>query len=114
MDKLSAYLVLGCNGHSDTDGFLNCTGISNIIIDLQSLDDSEYLRLLDFLERSCNLFDEPVYNRNKVSNILSMIHRDYNSISHSMLFNIQSFMQMHKRCGHYLLLIMKEDYNNYV
>lgn len=113
MDKLEAYLVLGCNGHSQNDGFITCTGISNTVIDLEELGDGTYVRLLDFLEGPCELFDRAMYNRNKVANTLSMIHRDYGAISHSMLFNIQGFMQMHRKCGHYLILIMKEDFDKH-
>lgn len=114
MEKLKAYMVLGCNGHESNDGFLNCTGVSNILLDLEELDDSSYNKLIDFLEGPCELFDKAMYNRNKVSNVLNIIHRDHHLISHKLLFNIQSFMQMHKKCGQYLILIMKEDYENYV
>lgn len=113
MDKLKAYLVLGCNGHSGKDGFIHCTGISNIIVDFENINDNTYIQLMNFLEGPCELFENPIYNRNKISNVLNIINRDYKAIPHSMLFNIQSFMQMHKKCGHYLILIMKEDYIEY-
>lgn len=113
MNKLDACLVLGCNGHSGNDGFMTCTGVSNIIINLKDVDDDSYDKLVNFLEGACSLLDEPMYNRNKIANSLNIIHRDHGIIPHTMLFNIQNFMQMHRKCGHYMLLIMREDYNNY-
>lgn len=113
MEKLEAYLILGCNGHCGKDGFINCTGISNVVIDLEELGDGTYARLLQFLEGPCELFEKAMYNRNKVANTLAMIHRDYGAIPQKMLFNIQGFMQMHRKCGHYMILIMKEDYTKH-
>jgi hypothetical protein len=111
-EQIKAYLVLGCNGHSGQDGFVDCDGVSNPIIDLVELEESRYERVLYFFENACDLFEKPMYNYNKVSNALNMLHRDYSALAPSMLFNVQHFLRMHKKCGPYLILIMKEDYDN--
>lgn len=111
-ERLKAYLVLGCRGHAEQDGFINCSGVSNPIIDLEKVDEVKYDRIMHFFENACDLFDAPMYNSNKVSNTLNMLHRDYSAIPPSMLFNVQHFIRMHKKCGPFLILILKEDYNN--
>lgn len=104
--------MLGCNGHTGKDGFVDCSGVSNVVIDLTEVADDRYDRVLNFFDNACGLFDKPMYNHNKVSNALNMLHRDYSAFAPSMLFNVQHFIQMHKKCGYYLILLMKEDYDN--
>ena len=111
-DRLKAYLVLGCKGHTGQDGFIECSGVSNPIIDLEVINGDNYDRIIPFLETACDLFDTPMYNSNKVSNALNMLHRDLSGLAPSMLFNVQQFIRMHKKCGPFLILIMKEDYDN--
>lgn len=110
--RIGAYLILGCAGHSGKDGFVDCNGVSNPILDLDDLSESDYIRIIEFLDNSCELFDQPMYNYNKISNVLNMMHRDYGVIAPTTLFNIQRFLKMHKNCGIFLILILKEDYNN--
>lgn len=111
MERLEAYLVLGCNGHSDDDGFVNCLGVENPILDLEIIEEAKYERLLYFFENACDLFDRPMYNYNKCSNTLNMLHRDYGVITQNMLFHIQKFTRMHRECGIHIMLVLKEDYN---
>lgn len=104
--------MLGCNGFTDEDGFLHCGSVANPILDLTEIDAGAYERVITFLENACNLFDAPMYNYNKCCNTLSMLHRDFGIISQEMLLNIQKFLKMHRQCGVYLVLILKEDYEN--
>ncbi len=101
---------MGCAGQTTQDGFINCTGVANPIVDLAELDEDKYERVLQFFENACSLFDKPMYNSNKVSNTLNMLHRDFGVIPPTMLFKVQQFHRMHKSCGVYLMLILKEDY----
>jgi len=109
VEKIEAYLVLGCNGYS-ANGFNNCFGVSNPIIDLSEIEDRLYLRLMDFFDSACDLFGGPVYDYNKTSNILNMMCRDFNAFPEEMLYNIQYFIKTHRRCGLYLVILMKEDF----
>jgi hypothetical protein len=108
---MKAYLVLGCNGHMDQDGFLSCSGVDNPILDLSNIPKDERDKAVKFLNDVCGLFDGPVYEHNKAINIVDMFYRDMGLISEDILFKIQNFTRMHKICGMYLILIMKEDYN---
>jgi hypothetical protein len=111
-ERLNAYLILGCNGHTVKGGFTNCTGIENPIVELSKMDDQSYERVIAFFEKACGLFDAPVNNYNKCTNIITMLYRDYSIIDDEMLHNIQFFLKTHKSCGIYLFLIMREDFDD--
>jgi hypothetical protein len=100
---------MGCNGNTIKNEFINCNGIENIIIKLSEIDEQNYGRVIDFFDKACGLFDAPVNNHNKCTNIVTMLYRDYGIINDEMLYRIQFFIKMHKPCGIYLFLIMKED-----
>ncbi len=108
-ERLDAYLILGCNGHTMKEGFTNCNGIENPIVKLSEIDEQDYEKVIGFIEKACGLFDGPVNTHNKCANIITMLYRDYGIINNEMLHNIQLFMKTHKACGIYLFLIMKED-----
>ena len=109
-ERLDAYLILGCNGHTTDSGFINCNGIENPIVKLNDIEEGTYERVLGFLDNACGFFDAPVNDRNKCTNILTMLHRDFGIISQETLHNIQVFLKTHKFCGIYLFLIMREDF----
>jgi hypothetical protein len=104
---IDAYLILGCNGHTDNDGFVHCNCVSNIILDISESSD----KVEKFLDNACGLFDGPIFDYNKCTNAVSMLYKDYGEIKPAMLFKIQSFFRLHKTCGIYLVLILKEDYH---
>jgi hypothetical protein len=112
MKKLNAYLVLGCNGHKDNSGFINCSAVENPIIDLSKLDDSINSKIINFLDNACGLFNDIIYDYNKCTNIISLLYKDFKAFDQAMLYNIQSFLKTHKLCGVYLVLILKENYKN--
>jgi hypothetical protein len=111
LERLDTYLVLGCGGHVTDDGFKNCLGVNNPILDLSEVGDWEYDRLILFFENACDLFTRPMYNHNKCSNALNMMYRDYKVIDSAMLLNIQRFVKTHRECGIFIMLVMKEDYD---
>lgn len=108
---LKAYLVFGCNGLRHQN-FLLCGGVSNKVLDLENMDKENYPKILDFLDNVCGLFDSPIFDHNKCSNILSLLYKDYLPQDQKTLNNIQAFIKTHKECGIYLMLILKEDYEN--
>lgn len=109
-ERLDACLILGCNGYALNKKFAACLGIENIILELTVLDQENYEIIVKFFEKACGLFDAPVNDYNKCVSIITMLHRDYGIINQDTLKHIQFFLKMHKSCGIYLLLIMREDF----
>jgi len=109
---LDAYLILGCNGNIDPDGFLYCSETCNIVIDLAEPvfigDDN----LLDFLDETCRLFDNPEYNYNACINMITMLYRDYECFDEDFLHKLQFYFRNHRSCGVYIMLMTKEDFDN--
>lgn len=109
MDIIDACLVLGCNGHTDKDGFVYCAGVYNTILSLKNLNIEDYKSVVALLDNACGLFDQPMFNYNKCTNTISMLYRDYNVIDNDLLLKLQGFFKSHKQCGLYLLLLLRED-----
>lgn len=110
--RLDAFLVLGCNGSKISKNFTLCKGVSNPIIDLSSLSESNYLEIIDFFDNACNLFDTTMNDYNKCINTIAYLHRKHEAFSKDTINNIQSFTKMHKDCGIWIMLILKEDFKN--
>lgn len=109
LKKINAVLVLGCNGHKKGK-FVFCKGTSNPIINLSEIEDSQYNKVVDFLDNSCDLFDYKITDLNKLSNTLNLLNKVYSVFSKNVLEDIQLYINMHKNCGLYLVLLMEEDY----
>ena len=111
---MRAFLILGCNGHSERYsgeyGFTYCQSVKNPILDLTRIPIENKKKVIEFLDTSCGLFDFIQHDRNKVSNIISLLYRRFDAFDEDCLHRIQAFIHMHKRCGVYLMLITKEDY----
>lgn len=112
VQRLEAYLVLGCTGSATPKGFVSCHGIENPIIDLAKIEEQDYEPLIDFLDNACDLFSAPMNDYNKCVNTLSYLYKNHNAYDKDMLHSIQHFLQMHKLCGVWLTLILKEDFYN--
>ena len=108
---MNAYLLLGCNGYEDVDNFIYCKSASNPIVDLSKLKSSEKSRTINFLDKACGLFDSPCYDYNKCINIVNFLYRQFSIIDEDGLHKVQAFLKMHKTCGLYVMLILKEDYH---
>lgn len=108
-NRLEACVVLGCSGSILEHKFCLCQGTSNKIIDLTLLDEDVYKDVLTFLEQACDLFNSVMCDYNKCVNCLSLLYQNYNAFDQKMLFNIQSFLKLHRNCGVWIMLIMKED-----
>lgn len=110
-NRLKACLVLGCNGCYTANGFLNCSSVENVIFDFDSFTDEKYLEILDFLENACDLFSVQMNDYNKCVNSLSLLYRNYQAYNQSMLYDIQAFFKIHKACGIWIIIVLKEDLN---
>ena len=108
---MQAYIVLSCNGHVGLGGFLYCNSISNPIVDLSKVKKEESEKVFQFLDNACGFFDSTCYDYNKCINIVTFLYRNFNLIDEEKLRKIQAFLKMHKVCGVYIMLVLKEDYN---
>lgn len=101
---MKAVITLGCNGRQD-EGFHFCSGVSNIIVDLEKITHTEgYKNLIIYLDKVPKIFDNPCFAGNTISNAIYKIYEmgylpelKYKFIAH--------FYDMHKRCG----LIMRAE-----
>lgn len=109
--SLEAYLVLGCGGFETENGFIICNSVTNPMLDLSKIPQDKYLRAVEFMDKSCKLFERPIYDYNKTINVITMLYKTYEIMSHDELVNIQRFIKLHKDCGIFLILLMKEDYH---
>lgn len=108
---MEAYIIFGCNGYADSSKFILCNGIANPIVDLSKVPRDRYNKLQVFLDNACGLFDAPCTDYNKCINIVNFLYRQFGIITEDMLHNIQAFLKMHKRCGVYILILLKEDFH---
>ena len=108
---MDAYLLLGCNGHVDEERFRYCGSTCNPIIDLSSIESGSKDSVINFLDRACDLFDSACYDYNKCVNVINLLYRQFSIIDEDTLHKIQAFLRMHKMCGIYIMLILKEDYH---
>lgn len=111
-ERLDACLLLGCNGLIVAPNFCNCGGVENNIVDLMTLEEKDYIEMMNFFDDTCDLFNSPINDYNKCVNILTMLNRDFGIINSAGLHNIQMFLKSHKSCGIYLFLLLKEDMKN--
>jgi hypothetical protein len=108
---MNAYLLFGCNGLVDESNFVMCKKVINPIVDLSELPIPLSLKVEVFLDNACGLFDSPCYDYNKCSNILNFLYRQFGIIDDDMLYRIQAFLKMHRGCGIYIMLLLKEDFH---
>jgi len=107
---MDAYILLGCNGLADTKGFVYCNTMVNPIVDLSEVPLDSREKLEHFLDNACGLFDAACYDYNKCINIVNFLYRQFSIIDEGMLHRIQAFLKMHRKCGLYIMLMLKEDY----
>ncbi len=102
-------VILGCNGNVSSNRFCYCSSVENIILDISNIPIKEQEKILDFLDDTCGLFNEPCYDYSKTINIIKILYKTFEVIDEEMLESIQGFIRMHKSCG--LILRLKEKVN---
>lgn len=98
-------LVLDCAGFRQ-DSFVLCCGTSNIIVDFTNRIDST---IIDFLNFGCKLLDGPVYDWNKIVNIVKVLHDNYDYIDHNTWESLYMWFPLHKRCGAVLRIVFNDE-----
>ena len=104
---MKALLILKCEGRID-DGFRMCSGVENIILDLEKIElTANYKDLIKYLDSVVKLFDSPCVKQNIISNALyKLFELGYASEKESKLFSY--FWGIHKICGLILCVKIKE------
>jgi hypothetical protein len=108
---MNAYLLFGCNGLAASNNYVLCRGVVNPVVDLSKIPPERRPRLEIFLDNACGLFDKPCSDYNKCVNIVNFLYRQFGIITEDMLHNIQAFLKMHKNCGVYIMILLKEDFH---
>ena len=103
------FLILGCWGRKEED-FMSCSGISNKILELTKQNERNRA-IIDFLDENYRLFDKPLYNNvhTALFGIQDKFSLTGNSVFSKVEFHrIETFCQMHVKCGLYLKLGLEE------
>lgn len=107
---MKAWLVLGCEGHTDKEtGFQMCPSVENIILDFEKISKLEgYLDLVQYLDRVPKLFEGVCFKTNLITNaIYKAYEMDY--IPERVYKFIGYFYEKHKHCGLILYIKPKEE-----
>lgn len=107
----SLYIVLGCFGRTD-DGFVSCTGISNVILHLttENLNYSEIMNYLDNMQ----LFDKIMLDYNAIRHFIFNMQNKFELPtqklwSEKMFLLYQKFVIDHKNCGLFVDLKLSDE-----
>lgn len=107
-------LILYCGG-SIKNGITICPTTTNILIDFQQHIEALKLEgLMDFLDYSCRLFDEPIVDWNKLVNVLKILRDKFFLISDKLWEGLSLWLGCHKKCGAVLRLVMNVNLPEYV
>ena len=105
---MKALIILGCEGRQQ-DAFHFCSGVENIILDLESINASEnFKELIKYLDGVSKLFDGPSFDNNVIINTVYKIY-DMGYINETFYKYVYHFYDMHKRCGLILKILPKEN-----
>ena len=101
MHKLNLYI--GCNGNANKDGFVFCKSCSNLLIDIETVQEKE--KVINFLDKAAGLFSGPIENHSKAFNTLNYIHKNFHIFNEDKILSIQKFFNQHKECGVFIVLL---------
>jgi len=107
---MKACLLLGCNGYYDQYDMIQCNSAANQIVDIETIYENK--KVIHFIESSAGLLDRPCTDYVVVGNIINILHKNFNVLDNKKLPGIQAFLKMHKCCGVYLMMALKEDIEN--
>ena len=105
---MMASLVLCSNEYEDNENFKYAATICNKILYLNKIEKIKRDKVIYFLDNACGLFDNQIYDYNKISNILKMLHTNFEVIDEEVLFKIQKFLVMYKHFGLSLFLVPED------
>ena len=95
---MKCIITLSCEGRQDNN-FNFCSGVKNIIVDLETIVTSEnYLNLMEYMDKVVNIFNTPCFNSNIIINALYKIY-ELNFLDDKKYEYISHFYRMHEKCG---------------
>lgn len=104
---MKCILLLSCEGRQD-NGFRFCSGVENLVLDLDGLEASEnYLPLIEYLDKIPKIFDNPCCKSHGVSNAIYKIW-EMGYLKDELYRRIADFYKFHHRCGLILTAQPKE------
>lgn len=102
-------LIIGCGGYKYNNIIL-CSGTMNILIDFNChFDELESKEIMNFLDNTCNLFDRPMGDWNKIINSLKFFKEKFNLIDDRTYEALYVWFPKHKQCGAYIKLELNEE-----
>ena len=105
---MKAVVILSCEGRQD-NGFKFCSGVQNIVLNLEGLEVTEnYLDLIKYLDNVPKIFDSPCCKSNVVTNALYKIY-EMGYIDNEKYARVADFYKFHNRCGLILSAKPKEE-----
>lgn len=95
---MKAVILLICEGRED-NGFRFCSGVENLILDLDGLETTEnYLALIEYLNKVPKVFDRPCCKSHAVSNAIYKLW-EMGYIDDELYKRVGDFYKFHHRCG---------------
>jgi hypothetical protein len=95
---MKAVIILSCEGRVDK-GFRFCSGVRNIILDLDGLEAAEnYLDLITYLDNLPKIFDGPCCKSHIITNTIYKLY-EMGFIVEEIYKRLSDFYKFHNRCG---------------
>lgn len=95
---MKAVILLRCEGREDK-GFRFCSGVENLVVDLEDLETTEnYVSLIEYLNTVPKVFDKPCCKSHVVSSAICKIW-EMGYIEDELYQRIADFYKFHQRCG---------------
>lgn len=95
---MKATIILACEGRID-NGFRFCSGVENMILDLDGLEIEEnYLDLIEYLDKVSGVFDRPCCKSHIITNTIYKMY-ELGFLSEEIYIRISDFYKFHNRCG---------------
>lgn len=102
-------LVLGCSGCKYNDLVL-CSGTFNLIIDFAGhFEPEKSKQIMDFLDYTCELFDYPMGDWNKITNTLKILYDNFKLIDDKRWQGLHTWFPRHKQCAAFIKLVLNEE-----
>ena len=106
---MTVVLILGCWGREEL-GFKTCCGVKNIILDITKKSNLN-IEISQYLDSHYNLFTKPLYSNihTAIFNIQNKFSEKGKPVFEEKKFKLmEEFCIIHRKCGLYLKLELKE------
>ena len=95
---MKAIILLSCEGRID-NGFRFCSGVENIILDMEAIRTTEnYINLVEYLDKIPKVFEAPCCKTNVISNAIYKIW-EMSYMDDELYKRVADFYKFHHRCG---------------